>query len=177
MSSLHYTDSHPYDPSSRIWFSCPIEGCSKSFKSTSGRTRHIHTVHKLVDEDYPTSSLPSHRGQNEKRSLSDSSPASHPSSSPPSSPNQLRELQLQLFDFGPLHLDMDVDQPSSPQMPELASPQHNSETSSLYDSNPLLSPNQIPSELEPESPPPNRSQEANAGVADYHPLINGVCRI
>jgi hypothetical protein len=39
-----------HHPEPREWFSCPVHGCSRKFRSPTGRTKHIRAKHNENDE-------------------------------------------------------------------------------------------------------------------------------
>ena len=39
-----------FRPEPKEWFPCPVRGCSRKFRSQTGRTKHIRTKHNENDE-------------------------------------------------------------------------------------------------------------------------------
>ena len=39
-----------FRPEPKEWFSCPVRGCSRKFRSQTGRTKHIRSKHNENDE-------------------------------------------------------------------------------------------------------------------------------
>lgn len=167
-SLIHLLSNMPrrsaiYRPEPKEWFSCPVHGCFRKFRTQTGRTKHIRAKHKNDELPTRTRNLLS-----ATKTLAPQAPVSE-SSSDASMPIESN------------HDRQDVDMPDVPRSgtPDLAS-----DFSFLDRTNITRSP--IPSNNDPASPLPFQPEIENRHHDDqapeqvfvsstiYHSYINGM---